>query len=61
MQEFSSAFNEDLKNRYTELNEENTAAYQVHQESLEEIFKPLTDQDVVSKPKTKAKSKAKAA
>jgi gas vesicle protein len=65
LQEFSSSFNEDLKNRYSELNDENLAAYQAHQERLEEVYESLADQNDLSqgsavKPKAKSKSKAKA-
>ena len=63
LQDFSSAFNDDLKNRYNELNEENVTAYQAHQENLEEVFESLRNLDLSPAPKaaTKSKPKAKAA
>lgn len=60
-QDFSGTFNEELKNRYSELNDENTAAYQAHQEQLKKLYESLYDQGAAGKPKTKSTSKAKAA
>ena len=61
LQDFSSTFNEDLKNRYSELNDENVAAYQTHQESLKQIFDSLIDQEnSTARPKSKTKTKSAA-